>query len=36
MAFNQDPPRLRAPAGTCDTHMHIYDGDALGRKSGGM
>ena len=26
MAFNQDPPRLKAPAGTCDTHMHIYDG----------
>ena len=25
MAFNQDPPRLKAPAGTCDTHMHIYD-----------
>src|SRR5258705_12924016 len=26
MAINQDPPRLKAPAGTCDTHMHIYDG----------
>ena len=26
MAFNQDPPKLKAPAGTCDTHMHIYDG----------
>src|SRR6476469_11084826 len=25
MAFSQDPPRLKAPAGTCDTHMHIYD-----------
>src|SRR6476469_2874763 len=25
MAFNQDPPRLKAPPGTCDTHMHIYD-----------
>ena len=25
MAINQDPPRLKAPAGTCDTHMHIYD-----------
>src|SRR5579864_6948428 len=20
-----DVPRLKAPAGTCDTHMHIYD-----------
>ena len=19
-------PRLKAPAGTCDTHMHVYDG----------
>ncbi len=25
MATNQDPPRLKAPAGTCDTHMHIYE-----------
>src|ERR1700710_1820968 len=25
MAFKQDPPRLQAPAGACDTHMHIYD-----------
>jgi D-galactarolactone isomerase len=25
MAIDQDPPRLKAPAGTCDTHMHIYD-----------
>src|SRR5215467_15291398 len=23
--MNDSPPRLKAPAGTCDTHMHIYD-----------
>jgi D-galactarolactone isomerase len=23
---NDSKPRLKAPAGTCDTHMHIYDG----------
>src|SRR5215211_7070405 len=23
--MNQTAPRLKAPAGTCDTHMHIYD-----------
>jgi hypothetical protein len=26
MALNDSPPKLKAPAGTCDTHMHIYDG----------
>ena len=25
MALNQDPPKLKAPPGTCDTHMHIYE-----------
>ena len=25
MAINEAAPRLKAPAGTCDTHMHIYD-----------
>jgi D-galactarolactone isomerase len=25
MALNDSPPKLKAPAGTCDTHMHIYD-----------
>ena len=25
MPFNQDPPKLKAPPGTCDTHMHIYE-----------
>ncbi len=25
MALNEKPPKLRAPADTCDTHMHIYD-----------
>ena len=24
-AIQQTPPRLKAPAGTCDTHIHIYD-----------
>ena len=24
--MNNAAPRLKAPAGTCDTHMHIYDG----------
>ena len=24
--MNDAPPRLKAPAGTCDTHMHFYDG----------
>ena len=23
--MNETAPRLKAPAGTCDTHMHIYD-----------
>lgn len=23
--MNDAPPRLKAPAGACDTHMHIYD-----------
>ena len=23
--MNESPPRLKAPAGTCDTHIHIYD-----------
>src|SRR5258706_54154 len=23
--MNDTAPRLKAPAGTCDTHMHIYD-----------
>ena len=23
--MNDAPPRLKAPPGTCDTHMHIYD-----------
>ena len=23
--MNDTGPRLKAPAGTCDTHMHIYD-----------
>ena len=23
--MNDNAPRLKAPAGTCDTHMHIYD-----------
>jgi D-galactarolactone isomerase len=23
--MNDIAPRLKAPAGTCDTHMHIYD-----------
>ena len=23
--MNDTPPKLKAPAGTCDTHMHIYD-----------
>src|SRR5262249_26481472 len=22
---SEAPPRLKAPSGTCDTHMHIYD-----------
>jgi len=26
MATNDSPPKLKAPPGTCDTHMHIYDG----------
>ena len=26
MALNDSPPKLKAPTGTCDTHMHIYDG----------
>src|ERR1043165_9720160 len=26
MARNDSPPKLKAPAGACDTHMHIYDG----------
>jgi D-galactarolactone isomerase len=25
MPFNQDPPKQKAPPGTCDTHMHIYE-----------
>ena len=25
MPLNDSPPKLKAPAGTCDTHMHIYD-----------
>src|SRR5436305_6792012 len=25
MALNDSQPKLKAPAGTCDTHMHIYD-----------
>jgi D-galactarolactone isomerase len=25
MPMNDSPPRLKAPAGTCDTHIHIYD-----------
>src|SRR5262245_39492542 len=25
MPLNDGPPKLKAPAGTCDTHMHIYD-----------
>ena len=24
--LNGRPPRLKAPAGTCDTHIHFYDG----------
>ena len=26
MAPQHRPPQLKAPPGTCDTHMHIYDG----------
>jgi D-galactarolactone isomerase len=26
MALNDCPPKLKAPTGTCDTHMHVYDG----------
>ena len=25
MPLNDTPPRLKAPPGTTDTHMHIYD-----------
>ena len=25
MPANDAPPRLKAPPGTTDTHMHIYD-----------
>lgn len=25
MPLNDSPPKLKAPPGTCDTHMHIYD-----------
>ena len=26
-----EPPRLKAPAGTCDTHIHFYDSRQAGR-----
>ncbi|MGH6945388.1 MAG: amidohydrolase family protein, partial [Geminicoccaceae bacterium] len=27
MVENADRPKLRTPAGACDTHMHFYDGE---------
>lgn len=29
MPLNDSPPKLKEPAGTCDTHMHIYDSQLL-------